>query len=143
MSNLINDLENIIYNLKLEFDSGKLPERAIDFLKTLKENLELELKDDELEQVSGGVMPKKITRTLAIALTPFVIVHTAPVFESEARAGGLWPFGSSSSSNSCKYTTEEIKKFESIANWERDKYNSHHWIYNINFEEYYKLIRKD
>ena len=143
MSNLINDLENIIYNLKLEFDSGKLPERAIDFLKTLKENLELELKDDELEQVSGGVMPKKITRKLAIALAPFVIAPATPVFETRACAGGLWPFGSSSSSNSCKYTTDEIEKFESIANWEQDTANSHHWIYNINYEEYYKLIRKD
>ena len=134
MSNLINDLENIIYNLKLEFDSGKLPERAIDFLKTLKENLELELKDDELEQVSGGVMPKKITRTLAIALAPFVIVPAAPVFETRARAN--WLTDLFSNPNSDTLTKEEWDEFVTEAQLTKKK-NGQGWHYSEQRSEAY------
>lgn len=135
MSNLINDLENIIYNLKLEFDSGKLPERAIDFLKTLKENLELELKDDELEQVSGGVMPKRITRKLAIALTPFVIAPAgAPVFESTASAN--WLTNLFYNPNSDTLTEEELEEFRKEAQLKR-KGPGRGWTYSEKRSAYY------
>ena len=117
MSNLINDLENIIYNLKLEFDSGKLPERAIDFLKTLKENLELELKDDELEQVSGGVMPKKITKAVAIALASIGISLNNmidPKVEAWNPFSALINFFKDTSN---EWSPEEINDFIDAVDW--------------------------
>lgn len=74
MSNLINDLEHIIYNLKLEFDSGKLPERAIDFSETLWKN-SIAAKKQKNSFMSQSGVPDAIYEGVWKSVTTFLVTN--------------------------------------------------------------------